>query len=175
MGTQCQGPNLCQLTRQEAAVCLSGSGWVICLCKQPFAQVSRGTTKGAQASSSAHSNGAESPAVTLPFSRHPWSGKLFSCWPSLKQDTSPQSSFLCSSCWLFSYLPIEIPAYFWVVLAFMLSCIPLLHYKHFQWLVLLSTLSPQKTLEKCVSKCWLVNSVSFLQAWHTASSLHFHS
>lgn len=77
-GARCQGPNLCQLTRQEAAVCLSGSGWVICLCKQSFTQVSRGTTEGTQASSSAHSHGAERPAVPLSSSRHPWSGKRVS-------------------------------------------------------------------------------------------------
>lgn len=75
-GTQCQGPNLCQLRRQEAAVYPSGSGQVICLCQQPFTQVSRGAAEGTRTSAFAPRNGAERPAVTLHFSRHPWSGKL---------------------------------------------------------------------------------------------------
>lgn len=43
--TMFQGPNLCWQGKQEAAVYLWGSGWMMCLCKQPFAQVSRGTTE----------------------------------------------------------------------------------------------------------------------------------
>lgn len=111
-GTQCQGPNLCQLRRQEAAVYPSGSGCVICLCQQPFTQVSRGAAEGTCTSAFAPRNGAERPAVTLHFSRHPWSGKLVSFCPSLKQDAWACSSTLCSNHWLFSHLPGEISAYY---------------------------------------------------------------
>lgn len=40
--TVCRGPNLCWWERQEAAVYLLGSGWVMCLCKHPCSQVSGG-------------------------------------------------------------------------------------------------------------------------------------
>lgn len=111
-GTQRQGPNLCQLRRQEAAVYPSGSSWVICLCKQPFAQVSRGAAEGTRTSAFVPSNGEERPAVTLHFSRHPSSGKLVSFCPSLEQDAQACSSNLCSNHWLFRHLPGEIPTYY---------------------------------------------------------------
>ena len=78
LGTQCSRAPICASTKgEEAAVYLHGSGWVMCLCKQPFTQVSRGATEREHTFIPFLMVMTQKSRLAFPhFPRHYWSGSL---------------------------------------------------------------------------------------------------